>query len=629
MVNKAKEQVSEMDEQASGKAVADVERAHGKDGMKQASERDVAGQERGAVVSKLAQNGLDQVEVMRHTTAHVLAQALKRLYGSAAVRLGTGPATEQGFFYDVELDVPVSVEHLAAIEQEMAQIVAENLPLVREVVSREEALRLFAERGESYKLEIIRGLPLDAELSLYRQGEFVDLCRGPHLESTGRIGAFKLLRVAGAYWKGDAGNPMLQRIYGTAFADEEQLNAYLHAIEEAKKRDHRKLGRELGLFMFSEEAPGMPFYQPKGMLIRTELEHFSRMVQRGYGYDEVRTPFMMNKRLWEQSGHWDHYKDNMYFAAVDDEEFALKPMNCPGHMLMFKEGLRSYRELPIRLMEFGQVHRHEASGALNGMMRVRTFCQDDAHIFALPEQIEAELMQVLELIDDIYRVFGFAYSLELSTRPENSMGSEELWEEAERALRHVLDVRGAEYRVNEGDGAFYGPKIDFHIQDALGRSWQCGTVQLDFQMPEKFDLAYVGEDGGKHRPVVIHRAIFGSIDRFIGILTEHYAGSFPVWLAPVQVKLLPVSAAELPYAEQVRAMLLKAGVRAEVDGRHEKLGYRIREAQLMKVPYMLVLGERERVSGTAAARKRDGSELPQMSIAELGEWILREAASRE
>lgn len=629
MANKAKEQVSEMDEQASGKAVADVERAHGKDGMKQASERDVAGQERGAVVSKLAQNGLDQVEVMRHTTAHVLAQALKRLYGSAAVRLGTGPATEQGFFYDVEMDVPVSVEHLAAIEQEMAQIVAENLPLVHEAVSREEALRLFAERGESYKLEIIRGLPLDAELSLYRQGEFVDLCRGPHLESTGRIGAFKLLRVAGAYWKGDAGNPMLQRIYGTAFADEEQLNAYLHAIEEAKKRDHRKLGRELGLFMFSEEAPGMPFYQPKGMLIRTELEHFSRMVQRSYGYDEVRTPFMMNKRLWEQSGHWDHYKDNMYFAAVDDEEFALKPMNCPGHMLMFKEGLRSYRELPIRMMEFGQVHRHEASGALNGMMRVRTFCQDDAHIFALPEQIEAELMQVLELIDDIYRVFGFAYSLELSTRPENSMGSEELWEEAERALRHVLDVRGAEYRVNEGDGAFYGPKIDFHIQDALGRSWQCGTVQLDFQMPEKFDLAYVGEDGGKHRPVVIHRAIFGSIDRFIGILTEHYAGSFPVWLAPVQVKLLPVSSAELPYAEQVRAMLLKAGVRVEVDGRHEKLGYRIREAQLMKVPYMLVLGERERVAGTAAARKRDGSELAPMPIAELGEWILREAASRE
>lgn len=618
MANKAKEQVSGMDEQASAK-----------EGMECACGQDAAEQGSGVVVKKLELNGLDQVEVMRHTTAHVLAQALKRIYGSTAVRLGTGPATEQGFFYDVELDVPVSIEHLAAIEQEMARIVAENLPVVRERVSREEALRLFAERGESYKLEIIHGLPLDAELSLYRQGEFVDLCRGPHLESTGRIGAFKLLRVAGAYWKGDAGNPMLQRIYGTAFTDEEQLNGYLRAVEEAKKRDHRKLGRELGLFMFSEEAPGMPFYQPKGMLIRTELEHFSRMVQRSYGYDEVRTPFMMNKRLWEQSGHWDHYKDNMYFAAVDEEEFALKPMNCPGHMLMFKEGLRSYRELPIRIMEFGQVHRHEASGALNGMMRVRTFCQDDAHIFALPEQIEAELMRVLELIDEIYHVFGFAYSLELSTRPENSMGSEELWEEAERALRHVLDARGAAYRVNEGDGAFYGPKIDFHIQDALGRSWQCGTVQLDFQMPEKFDLAYVGEDGGKHRPVVIHRAIFGSIDRFIGILTEHYAGSFPVWLAPVQVKLLPVSAAELPYAEQVRALLLKAGVRAELDSRQEKLGYRIREAQLMKVPYMLVLGERERVAGTAAARKRDGSELPQMSIAELGEWILREAAARE
>ncbi|MCL6459159.1 MAG: threonine--tRNA ligase [Gorillibacterium sp.] len=583
----------------------------------------------GIIESEAGQAAQDQLEVLRHTTAHLLAQAIKRIYGEQTVKLGIGPVIVDGFYYDIDLAEPVSSEDLAVIEQEMAKIVKESLPIVRQVVSREEALRLFTELEEPFKLELIRDLPEDVEISLYSQGEFVDLCRGPHLPSTRQVKAFKLLSVAGAYWRGDSNNKMLQRIYGTAFADKKQLTDYLHAIEEAKKRDHRKLGKELGLFMFSEEAPGMPFYLPKGMLIRTELENFSRTVQRQYGYDEVRTPFLMNKRLWEQSGHWDHYKDNMYFAEVDDETFALKPMNCPGHMLMYKNGLHSYRELPIRLMEFGQVHRHESSGALNGMMRVRTFCQDDAHIFVRPDQIEAELDRVIALIDEIYSVFGFEYKIELSTRPEDSMGSEELWNQAERSLQNVLEARGITYRINEGDGAFYGPKIDFHILDALKRSWQCGTIQLDFQMPEKFDLSYIGEDSLKHRPVVIHRAIFGSIDRFIGVLTEHYAGAFPLWLAPVQVKLLPVSEVFLDYAEKVRRALQKMGVRVEVNGRNEKLGHKIREAQLEKVPYMLVIGENEQQSGTVAVRKRGEGDLGQKTILEICEQIVKEVAARE
>ncbi|WP_339224870.1 threonine--tRNA ligase [Paenibacillus sp. FSL H8-0332] len=546
----------------------------------------------------------DGLMIHRHSTAHVMAQAIKRIYGERNVKLGIGPVIEDGFYYDIDIAQPLSSEDLAAIEREMGKIIKENLPIWRRVVSREEAVQFFEQLEEPLKLELIRDLPEDAVISLYEQGEFTDLCRGPHLPSTGRIKAFKLLSVAGAYWRGDADNQVLQRIYGTAFLSTALLEEHLHLLEEAKKRDHRKLGKELELFMFSEEAPGMPFYLAKGMLIRTALEDFSRKLQRADGYEEVRSPLMMNRRLWEQSGHWDHYKDEMYFTKVDETDFALKPMNCPGHMLIYKNSRRSYRDLPIRIAEYGQVHRHESSGALNGMMRVRTFCQDDAHLFVLPEQIESEITRVLELIDQFYSIFGFEYKVELSTRPEDYMGSEELWDQAEESLERVLKKNGIEYRVNAGDGAFYGPKIDFHVLDALKRSWQCGTIQLDFQMPEKFDLTYIGEDNNKHRPVVIHRAVFGSIDRFMGILTEHYSGAFPLWLSPVQVKLLPVSVVHDEYAEQVRRQLATAGLRVEVDSRNEKLGYRIREAQLEKIPYMLVLGDQEQNDGTISVRSR-------------------------
>ncbi|NQX44192.1 threonine--tRNA ligase [Paenibacillus tritici] len=546
----------------------------------------------------------DGLMIHRHSTAHVMAQAIKRIYGERNVKLGIGPVIEDGFYYDIDIAQPLSSEDLAAIEREMGKIIKENLPIRRRVVSREEAVQFFEQLKEPLKLELIRDLPEDAVISLYEQGEFTDLCRGPHLPSTGRIKAFKLLSVAGAYWRGDADNQVLQRIYGTAFLSAALLEEHLHLLEEAKKRDHRKLGKELELFMFSEEAPGMPFYLAKGMLIRTALEDFSRKLQRADGYEEVRSPLMMNRRLWEQSGHWDHYKDEMYFTKVDETDFALKPMNCPGHMLIYKNSRRSYRDLPIRIAEYGQVHRHESSGALNGMMRVRTFCQDDAHLFVLPEQIESEISRVLELIDQFYSIFGFEYKVELSTRPEDYMGSEELWDQAEESLARVLKKNGIQYRVNAGDGAFYGPKIDFHVLDALKRSWQCGTIQLDFQMPEKFDLTYIGEDNNKHRPVVIHRAVFGSIDRFMGILTEHYSGAFPLWLSPVQVKLLPVSVVHDEYAEQVRRQLATAGLRVEVDSRNEKLGYRIREAQLEKIPYMLVLGDQEQNDGTISVRSR-------------------------
>ncbi|MFF2911024.1 threonine--tRNA ligase [Paenibacillus sp. NPDC057934] len=544
------------------------------------------------------------LKIYRHSTAHLLAQALKRIYGQKAVKLGIGPVIEDGFYYDIDMEKSLSTDDLKVIEKEMKKIIQENLPITRRVVSREEALAIFRELEDPYKLELIRDLPEDSVISIYDQGEFLDLCRGPHLPSTGKIKAFKLLNVAGAYWRGDSNNIMLQRIYGTSFPKQNQLDEHLNLLEEAKKRDHRKLGKELELFMFSEEAPGMPFFLPKGMIIRTELEDFSRQLQRQGGYDEVRTPFMMNVRMWEQSGHWDHYKDNMYFTDVDDTKFALKPMNCPGHMLMFKNSRHSYRELPMRLAEFGQVHRHEFSGALNGMMRVRSFCQDDAHLFVLPSQIEEEIAGVIELIDHIYQVFGFEYSIELSTRPEDYMGSEALWDAAEQSLQNVLEKRGIQYRINPGDGAFYGPKIDFHILDALKRSWQCGTIQLDFQMPEKFDLSYIGEDNGKHRPVVIHRAVYGSIDRFIGILIEHFSGAFPVWISPVQVQILPVSDRYNDYASQVRKDLEEAGIRTEVDYRSEKLGYKIREAQMAKVPYMIVLGESEQAEQSISLRKR-------------------------
>ncbi|OAB38469.1 threonine--tRNA ligase [Paenibacillus glacialis] len=557
------------------------------------------------------------LNIYRHTTAHVMAQAIKRLYGSKSVKLGIGPTIEDGFYYDIDMEQPFSIDDLAAIETEMERVIQENLPIVRREVSREEAFRIFKEMEDPYKLELITDLPEDAVISLYEQGEFVDLCRGPHLPSTGRIKVFKLLSVAGAYWRGNSDNKMLQRIYGTSFVKKADLVEHLYMLEEAKKRDHRKLGKELELFMFSEEAPGMPFYLPKGMAIRNGLEQFSRELQRKWGYDEVFTPLMMNNRLWEQSGHYDHYRENMYFTNVEDTTFALKPMNCPGHMLIFKNGLHSYRDLPIRLSEFGQVHRHEYSGALNGMMRVRTFCQDDAHIFARPDQIEEEIGRAIALIDHIYNVFGFEYKIELSTRPEDYMGSDELWDIAEQSLQNVLDQRGIHYRVNEGDGAFYGPKIDFHIQDALKRSWQCGTIQLDFQMPEKFDLSYVGEYNQKHRPVVIHRAIFGSVERFIGILTEHYSGAFPIWLAPVQAKILPVSENYNDYAFQVKKSLEEAGIRVELDVRNEKLGYKIRQAQLEKAPYMLVLGENERHSDSVSVRKRGEGDLGMKSVAEF------------
>ncbi|KAB2393420.1 MULTISPECIES: threonine--tRNA ligase [Bacillus cereus group] len=568
------------------------------------------------------------LEVYRHSTAHLMAQALKRIYGNSAVKLGIGPVIEDGFYYDVDIDKSLSIEDLSLIEKEMKKIVKENLPITRKVVNREEAIKMFEELEDPLKLELIHDLPEDAVITIYEQGEFFDLCRGPHLPSTGRIKAFKLMNVSGAYWRGDSNNKMLQRIYGTAFPKKAQLDEHIHLLEEAKKRDHRKVGKELELFMFSEEAPGMPFFLPRGMTIRNELENFARELQLQQDYDEVRTPLMMNNRLWEQSGHWDHYKDNMYFTKVDNTTFALKPMNCPGHMLVFKNTLHSYRELPIRISEFGQVHRHEFSGALSGMMRVRTFCQDDAHIFVRPDQIEEEIARVIEFISHIYQVFGFEYTIELSTRPEDSMGSDELWNQAEQALKNVLDNLKINYRINEGDGAFYGPKIDFHILDALKRSWQCGTIQLDFQLPVNFDLSYIGEDRQKHKPVVIHRAVYGSIERFIGILTEHYSGAFPVWFAPVQAKILPVSENYIDYALEVKRQMEAAGIRVEVDIRNEKLGYKIREAQLEKVPYMFVLGENEKNTDSVSVRKRSVGDLGIKGTSEMINIIKEEILNK-
>ncbi len=555
-------------------------------------------------VQIITQDDQDGLEMMRHSSAHILAQAVKRLYKGEKAAFGVGPVTADGFYYDIDLPVSIKVEDLPKIEKEMEKIIKENLPITRSEVSREEAIKFFTELDDEFKLELIRDLPEDAVISMYTQGEFVDLCRGPHVPTTGRVKAIKLLSVAGAYWRGDANNKMLQRVYGTAFPSKKELEEHLHLLEEAKKRDHRKLGKELELFMFSEEAPGMPFFLPKGTIIRNELEQYERGLQTSKDYKEVRTPFIMNQRLWEQSGHWHHYHENMYFTEVDDTKFALKPMNCPGHMLVYKNKLHSYRDLPVRMCENGQVHRHEYSGALNGMMRVRTFTQDDAHIFCRPDQIEGEIIEVINLIKEIYGVFGFTYKVELSTRPEDSMGSEELWNSAEQALENVLKYENLDFKLNPGDGAFYGPKIDFHIQDALKRSWQCATIQLDFQMPEKFDLTYVNEDNQKERPVVIHRAIYGSIDRFLGILTEHFAGAFPLWLAPVQVAVLPISSVHNEYAQKLADQLKAAGIRVEADLRGEKIGYKIREAQLQKLPYMLVVGDQEVENNTVAIRKR-------------------------
>ncbi|WP_048601971.1 threonine--tRNA ligase [Rubeoparvulum massiliense] len=565
-------------------------------------------------------------EVYRHTVTHVMAQAVKRLYPET--KLGVGPVIEDGFYYDMDIDTALVPADLEKVENEMRKIIKENLEIERLEVSRAEALAFFEKVGDPYKLELIRDLPEDEVITLYRQGEFTDLCRGPHLPSTGKIKAFKLQQISGAYWRGNSDNKMLQRIYGTAWLTEEELQQHLHFIEEAKARDHRKLGKELKLFMFSDEAPGMPFYLPNGMIIRTQLENFLRELQTEADYLEVRTPLMMNQRLWEQSGHWDHYHENMYFTEVDETKFALKPMNCPGHMLIYKNDLRSYRDLPIRMAEFGQVHRHELSGALNGMMRVRTFTQDDAHIYVRPDQIEEEIKKVIQLIDRLYGVYGFTYSVELSTRPENSMGSDELWEQAEKALQNVLEHLNMEYQLNEGDGAFYGPKIDFHIYDALKRSWQCATVQLDFQMPEKFDLTYIGEDNQRYRPVVIHRAVMGSIDRFIGVLTEHFAGAFPTWLAPVQVKILPVADKHIPYAKELEEQMKQAGIRVRSDERNEKLGYKIREAQMEKVPYMLIVGDKEVEEQSISLRKRGEGDVGSVKLEDLVAQILKEVKEK-
>ncbi|MCD4645941.1 threonine--tRNA ligase [Bacillus mycoides] len=558
--------------------------------------------EESAKVEIITMDSDEGVKIARHSAAHILAQAVKRIYGD--VNLGVGPVIENGFYYDMDLQSSVNVEDLPKIEKEMKNIINENVKIERVEVSREEAKELFQEMNDSLKLELLEAIPNGESVTLYKQGEFVDLCRGPHLPSTGYLKAFQLTHVSGAYWRGDSNNQVLQRIYGVAFSSQQKLEEYLHFVEEAAKRNHRKLGSELELFMFSEEAPGMPFYLPKGQIIRNELEAFLRELQNEYNYQEVRTPFMMNQELWEKSGHWGHYKDNMYFSEVDHKSFALKPMNCPGHMLMFKNKLHSYRELPIRMCEFGQVHRHEFSGALNGLLRVRTFCQDDAHLFVTPEQIEDEIKSVLAQIDYVYKTFGFEYEVELSTRPEDSMGDDKLWEQAELALENVLQSLNYKYRLNEGDGAFYGPKIDFHIKDALNRSHQCGTVQLDFQMPEKFDLNYIDENNEKRRPVVIHRAVLGSLDRFLAILIEHFGGAFPAWVAPVQVKVIPVSnAVHEQYANRIADKLAQAGIRVERDIRDEKLGYKIREAQMQKVPYVLVIGDKEMESEAVNVRK--------------------------
>ncbi len=547
----------------------------------------------------------------RHTASHVLAQAVKRVFPT--VKLAIGPSIQNGFYYDFETDNNFTPEDLAILEKEMEKIIKEDLPLERFALSRDQAVTLMEEKGEPYKVELIKDLPEDEEISFYKQGDFVDLCAGPHLPSTGKIKAVKLMNAAGAYWRGNENNKMLQRIYGTAFPKKSELDDYITRIEEAKKRDHRKLGRELDLFDILDEGPGFPFFMPKGMVLRNLLEDFWRSEHVKAGYLEIKTPVILNKELWLRSGHWDTYKENMYTVEIDEQDFAIKPMNCPGGILVFKRKLHSYRDLPQRMGELGLVHRHELSGALHGLMRVRCFTQDDAHIFMTPDQIKDEIIGVIDLIDNFYQVFGFKYNVELSTRPEKSIGSDEMWELSTAALKEALDSKGIKYKINEGDGAFYGPKIDFHLEDSIGRTWQCGTIQLDMNLPERFDLNYVGPDGEKHRPVMIHRVVFGSIERFIAILTEHFAGAFPTWLSPVQVKILPLVDKHHDYAYQVKEMLEDKGIRVELDMRNEKIGYKIREAQMEKITYMLVIGDKETESGSVAVRSRKEGDLGSMS----------------
>lgn len=566
--------------------------------------------------------------VLRHSTSHLMAQAVQNLF--PGTKLGIGPSIANGFYYDFDSEHVFTPEDLEKIEAEMRRLAKENYTYERREVPRSEALAFFAERGEKYKLELIEDLPESVAISMYTQGNFTDLCAGPHVPSTGVIKAFKLLNLAGAYWRGSEKNKMLQRIYATAWAKQADLDDYLFKLEEAKRRDHRKLGLELDLFSLHDEGPGFPFFHPKGMILRNQLEDFWRREHRKRGYQEIKTPIILSRSLWEQSGHWGHYKENMYFTQIDDIDYAVKPMNCPGGMIMYKTKLRSYRDLPLRAGELGLVHRHELSGALHGLLRVRNFTQDDAHIFMLPSQIKDEIIGVIELVDYFYKVFGFEYHVELSTRPEDSMGSDEAWEMATNALQEALEAKGMDFKINAGDGAFYGPKIDFHLRDCLGRTWQCGTIQLDFQMPEKFDLTYIGEDGQKHRPVMIHRVVYGSIERFIALLTEQYAGAFPTWLAPVQVRLLPISERHQDYAKEVFSRLNELEIRAEVDERREKINYKIREAQTEKVPFTLIVGDQEAESDMVAVRRYGQSNSGEkMTVDEFIAMIQEEIASKK
>ena len=560
------------------------------------------------------------LQVYRHTTAHVLAQALKTIYPTC--KLSIGPVIENGFYYDVDFVTPITQADLLKVETEMQKIIKSNLPIERFELPKEEAIALMESYDENYKVELINDLPEGETISFYKQGNFTDLCRGPHLPSTGKIKAFRLTSIAGAYWRGDEHNKMLTRIYGTAFAKKDEMEAYFTMLEEAKKRDHTKLGKELKLFAILNEGKGLPFFLPNGMVLKNTLIEYWRQIHTREGYVEVSTPIMLNRTLWETSGHWSHYRDNMYTTKVDDEDFAIKPMNCPGGILVYKTEPHSYKDLPIRMGELGLVHRHEKSGQLHGLFRVRCFTQDDAHIFMTSSQIKDEIKGIVRLINEVYTLFGFKYHVELSTRPENSMGSDEDWNNATEALRQALDDMGLNYVVNEGDGAFYGPKIDFHLEDSIGRTWQCGTIQLDFQLPQRFELEYVGEDGQKHTPIMVHRVAFGSIERFIGILIEHFAGKFPVWLAPTQVKILPITDRQIAYAKEVCATLKANGVRVEVDDRSEKIGYKIREAQMEKVPYMLVVGEKEMESGQVAVRRRDG-EQSVLTVNEFAQTVVK------
>ena len=580
-----------------------------------------------AAVEFVTPDTAEGLHAIRHTCAHIMAQAIQHLFPD--VKFAIGPAIANGFYYDLDSEHIFTPEDLQAIEKEMAKIVKQNIPLVRAEIPRQEALDMFAAKDEKYKVELITDLPEDAVISTYTQGDFTDLCAGPHCPSTGRVKAFKLQSIAGAYWRGNEKNKMLQRIYGTAFASKEELDAYLHMLEEAAKRDHRKLGKELDIFALMEEGPGFPFFLPNGMIIRNTLIDYWRQVHKRYGYEEIKTPMILNRALWERSGHWDHYKENMYFTEIDEMDYAVKPMNCPGGMLVYKIHPHSYKELPIRAGELGLVHRHELSGALHGLFRVRCFTQDDAHIFMMPSQIRQEIKNVITLFDEVYATFGLKYHAELSTRPENSIGDDATWELATDGLRDALEDCGLEYIINEGDGAFYGPKIDFHLQDSIGRTWQCGTIQLDMQLPERFDLTYTGEDGLKHRPVMIHRVVYGSIERFIGILIEHYAGAFPAWLAPCQVRILNITDNQKEYAHAIAEKMDALGLRVWVDDRNEKLGYKIREAQVKKVPYTLVVGDAEMESGSVNVRKRGEGDKGAMPVDEFIAMLQAEIAAKK